>query len=103
MARKTADISRIVEMANNVMLNTADSEKAGRAAVQTFVECVLMEAGQYRGFRYLTPRDMLLSEQGVSYGINPCPYTPENGYGPRDAEGWDQFEGTDNTRVEYHG
>ena len=90
MSRKTANISRLKEMANGVLLHTADDNKQGREAIQTFIECVLMEAGQYNGFRYLTKKDMWNSENGISFGINPS-----------DDSNHSQFEGSDHTRVEY--
>lgn len=93
MARKTADIERLKEMANGVLLHTPDDQDVGRVHIQLFIESVLMEAGQYNGFKYLTPRDMFYSDNGTSYGINPAPeYAPD---------GWDRFEGTDHTRVKY--
>lgn len=87
--RKTVKIDRIREMANGILLHTPDSNKQGREAVQTFVECVLMEAGRYKGFRFLAESEMLMqSENGITPGIRDD--VPEH-----------QFDNTDHTRVHY--
>lgn len=94
--RKTVSVDQLRLRINSQLLHSPDDYRQGREALQMFLESVLMEAGRYSGFRYLTPDDMLSSESGVSWGINPAP-------DPVPADGWNQFEGSDPTRVEYHG
>lgn len=94
--RKTVSVDQIRSKINHTLLHSPDDYRQGREALQMFLEGVLMEAGRYSGFRYLTPDDMLSSESGVSWGINPVPdHFP--------ADGWNQFDGSDPTRVEYLG
>lgn len=96
MPRKTVEVSKVRELANSMLLNSEDDAKEGRDAIMTMVERILLDAGQYSGYKYLSPEDMLKSENGTSYGINPWP----DGVKP---ENWNTFEGTDHTRVKYFG
>lgn len=88
MARKTVKIGELVELANRMILQSPDSDRLGREYVQTMVERILLDHGQYQGFSYLTPDEMLKSQSGVQPGIR-----PDQGPG--------QFIDTDPTRVRY--
>jgi hypothetical protein len=51
--RKTIDVERIREIANGMLARSDDDRADGREAIATLVESILMETGNYRGFRYL--------------------------------------------------
>ena len=76
-----------------MLLNSSDSDRYARDTMITFIENILMETGNYKGFRYLIEEDMAKSE----YGIVP---------GRHFTTGIDltydqQFNDTDCTRVQY--
>jgi hypothetical protein len=54
MARNTIKVDRIKEMVNYYNANAAGTPD-GRTAGNTILEVVLMECGQYKGFRYIDP------------------------------------------------
>lgn len=69
--RKTVEIETIIERANTVFRASDDSWSDQRTAIQMFVADVLMEAGQYKGFRYLTKGETDGKTFGVTYdGVN---------------------------------
>ena len=68
--RKTFQVEALKDKVNKMILDLPDSDTAGRIALQTLVENVLMESGNYSGFSYLDKRDMLESRGGTSVGIN---------------------------------
>jgi len=86
--RKTIKIDDVKDRVNNILLHTMDVDKEARNTMAMFIENILIETGNYKGFKYLDQIDMLSSINGVSYGIDP---TTE-----------DQFAVTDNTRVKYY-
>lgn len=92
-ARKTVSIETLKTGVNEMILNTPDEDKSGRELLGLFLESMLMETKNYRGFRYLTEKDMRNSQNGVSVGIKY--YVDPFGDPAR------QFDGTDNSRVHY--
>lgn len=50
--RKNVSVDRVRELANNYFAN-ANSDAVAREAIMSLVECVLMETGNYAGYRYL--------------------------------------------------
>jgi hypothetical protein len=56
MARKTIEVGKVLHMANHFLAakNTSAEEREG---VCVMVESVLMETGNYAGFRYLEAAD----------------------------------------------
>lgn len=66
MPRKTIEVSRIKELANNMLLHTGDEWEEGRRFVQTFTEVILMETRNYKGFQSLTEEELETSERGKS-------------------------------------
>ncbi len=70
MSRKTVNIETIKGYVNNFCLNSADDESQARGALGTMIENVLMDSGNYKGFSYLSQRDMnIKSTHGVSFGV----------------------------------
>lgn len=91
--RKTIKVAAIVESINEYLLNSLDNKTAARDAMGMFLESVLMETGNYNGFRYLDEKDMKLSFEGTTVGIR---------HGSKDDGTYcADFEGTDRTRVQY--
>ena len=90
MGRKTLNVKALVAYGNQ-MLRDSVTDKGHRRGIQTMVEQVLMESGNYKGFRHLTKDEV---PQGHVPGI----YMDVDGKMLPDTE---RFEGTDRTRVEY--
>lgn len=70
--RKTFEISKIKELANNYFNNSHDEDKEKRTTLYVFVSNILHQAGAYKGFGYLT-KDMMLDKQhgfGIEYKDN---------------------------------
>jgi hypothetical protein len=88
--RKTIEINNIKEKINGIILNSEDSQKETRAVLGLLLEEILMETNKYKGFKYLTKRDMGLSYSGTTIGIND------------DQKDKTLFEGTDPTRIYYY-
>lgn len=86
--KKTIHISTLVDLANEVLLNSGDEATRERGAICGYIENVLHKTGNYKGFGYLSAVDMEKSRTGKSIGINGTDY-PEC------------FKGTDNTRRHY--
>ena len=51
--KKTIDVSRIKEMVNHYLEKSHRSEYAERLGECNLLEAILMETGNYKGFRYL--------------------------------------------------
>jgi hypothetical protein len=51
--RKTVDVDRVREIANKMLADSADKCIDGRKAVATLLESILMDTGNYHGFRYI--------------------------------------------------
>lgn len=69
--RKTISVDVIKNMANCVLLNSEDDFTDGRIAMENMVEQVLCNTGNYKGFSYLTTKDMESSANGTTVGIDP--------------------------------
>lgn len=67
--RRTIQVTKLVDMANHMLLNSKDELREQRLGMCCFIEQVLHETGRYDGFRYLRSHDMETSEQGKSLGI----------------------------------
>ena len=52
-ARKTISVKRVLDFANNMLANSADDQVQARHAVAGMIEDVLMDTGNYKGFRFL--------------------------------------------------
>jgi len=52
---KTIKFTDLIERTNTFMKESADSAHMERIAVHSFVSDLLMKAGNYSGFGYLTP------------------------------------------------
>jgi len=90
MARKTINVKALVNYAN-WQLKQSVTDQGHRRGIQTMVEQVLMESGNYRGFRYL-------KQDEVPQGHIPGIYMDADGKMLPYPE---RFEGTDTSRVEY--
>ena len=88
--RKTISVDLVVDKAN-AMLATSTCSAEVRQGVINLLEDILMETGNYKGFRYLL-QDEVPAKQlpGVNY---------ENGLPHKDYEL--RFKDTDCTRVQY--
>lgn len=53
MTRKTIPVERVKELANGMLLNSQDEMTKEREGIYTLLEQVLMDTGNYHGFRYL--------------------------------------------------
>lgn len=87
--KKTIPVKSLVERANSCMLNSPDENSEKREAIFHFVSSFLHDTGNYKGFNYLTERDMKESRNGKSFGV--LPYDSGN---PEK----DRFVGTDESR-----
>jgi hypothetical protein len=85
--RKTVDIRKIVQIANGILSQRGGTAES-RYTVITMLDSILLEAGQYKGYRYLTPMEVHPEDEP---GIFPS----------RDAD--KMFSGTDCTRRAYCG
>ena len=88
--KKTVKVEDLKNQVNDMLLNSEDDYKQGRESLCTFIERVLMDAGNYHGFGYLSKLDMQKSSYGTSVGIV---YDDNNN---------PIFENTDHTRVHYY-
>jgi len=88
--RKTIKVEEVKALVNAMLRNSSDDNRSGRATLQTLIETILMDTGNYNGFNYLTPNDMETSANGTTYGID-C---------RKDRDHW--FDDTDHTRVFYY-
>ena len=95
--RKTVKVETLKDKVNKMLRDLPDSDVEGRIALQTLVENVLMESGNYCGFCYLDKRDMIDSRGGTTVGINLIVQSDKDHksvYRMR-------FANTDHTRVRY--
>ena len=70
MSRKTVDIDDLKARINDTILHGVDDDKSGRFALATLLSTVLHDAGQYKGFGYLTPDMMKHSNFGTTIGVD---------------------------------
>ena len=89
--RKTFDVNALRLQVNGFLHNSYDLDEQQRQGQISLLESVLMGAGQYKGFGYLSARDMESSREGMSVGIG----------GQRPDLSFD-FTDTDSTRVFYY-
>ena len=95
--RKTITVESIKNRINSILLNSSDSDRSARNTMILFIENVLMETGNYKGFRYLVEEDMEKSE----YGIIPGRHFPTDVELTSQQLLIQQFANTDCTRVQY--
>lgn len=91
MARKSIELSKVIDKANHMLKNSVDELTHERDAIRHFVEGLLMDAGVYAGFNYLTPAMTEDRVGGTSFGM----MIVEGDHGP-------QIEWHDRTRVFFH-
>lgn len=85
--RKTILVSQIRDKANKFFLESSNENTQGRLAMITFLENLLHDTGNYRGFGYLDKKDVMTNS---TYGIDfPLPES-------------ERFLNTDSTRVFYY-
>lgn len=88
--RKTIEVSKLVDYVNAQLLNEDYGNKESRQALMSMLEHVLLETGNYAGFRYLTNNELRAdTTPGVRYN------------GPEILDYPERFVNTDNTRVQY--
>ena len=68
-ARKTIEVSNLLAMANNYLLNSKDDLSGERLGVANYITSVLIQTDNYKGFKYLDAKDMESSFLGKSIGI----------------------------------
>lgn len=97
MSRKrlTVKVSEVKDLINDMLLNSMDDNKQGREALGTALEKLLMDTGNYEGFKYLNCLDMLRSTNGTSIGIN---LTQDNQF---EQDPTKRFSNVDFSRVHY--
>ena len=91
MARKTVDVSYVLEKANN-MLRLGTTSPDARHGVITLLTEILHTTGNYNGFRHLTINEIPVGHNpGIRMGENSemLPYE-------------ERFKDTDETRVQYY-
>lgn len=96
--RKTVKVEALKDKVNGMIRDLPDSDIAGRIALQTLIENVLMDSGNYSGFSYLDAHDMKTSRGGTTVGIN---RTDPNSVLDHDKLYKLRFANTDHTRVNY--
>ena len=95
--RKTIQVEALKDKVNKMIRDLPDSDVEGRITLQTLVENVLMETGNYSGFSYLDQRDMVDSRGGTSVGINHLIGSDVDSQTAYKLK----FANTDHTRVKY--
>ena len=87
--RKTFEVEVLKNRINGILASDSGRDQHFRVALLTVLEGVLLDTGNYKGFRYL-----LKGEAGGLPGINYLDGQPHPDYIER-------FKNTDSTRVEY--
>ena len=64
--RQTVEVAKLKRMANEYFHNSGDPFRDARRAIQSFVEAVLHDTNNYRGFGYLTAEQ---SKPGHTLGV----------------------------------
>lgn len=75
MRRQTVKIAELKAEANKVFRESRDEYKVQRRAIQSFVDSLLMDAGQYKGFNYL-PADKSLPGNSIGIAYERADGTP---------------------------
>lgn len=57
MSRKTISVASLTELANEILANSSDNSKERRNGVIIFIEAVLHETGNYKGFNFINDGD----------------------------------------------
>ena len=99
MAKKTIKIEDLRKITNNMLLHSVDEWIDQRQGAMSLLEDILHKTGNYKGFGYLSSRDMLQSNGGTTVGINTNKWPDAVKKKMTYAE---QFKGTDKTRVYYY-
>jgi hypothetical protein len=61
MSRKTIPVADVVEMANDMLANSADSKEQGREGIRMLLEQILHATGNYRGYSYLDGHEAVIA------------------------------------------
>jgi len=96
MSRKTVSVEMIKNQVNEMLLHGMDDDQRTREALIALIEPILMDSGNYSGFRFLGKTDMEKSKNGTTVGINQTAW--DSTY---DKDSKAQFNNTDHTRVKY--
>lgn len=88
MARKTFNVDEFKELVNNTLATTVETEIQYRYGIIAALEHVLHETGNYKGFRYLSKREVPWGIPGINEPIEDLSYE-------------DRFKNTDSTRRQY--
>lgn len=91
MMRKTFSIKFLIKHINDFNASSADAMAPAREANNTLLEIILMDAGAYRGFGYLSADMLDNNGDAMSVGIRE----------QREDGSWN-FNNTDSTRVHYY-
>ena len=71
-ARKTIEIETLKARANYFLANSANDQTGQRKGFQDLAASLLMDAGAYRGFRYLTQTEVSPGDTfGITHGTTP--------------------------------
>lgn len=92
--RKTIQIKNIKKRVNDFLHDSKDFMKPERQVMATFLESVLMDTQNYRGFGYLNKNHMEDSAEGTTVGIN-------SDKDRRLLKQEKRFKSTDSSRVQY--
>lgn len=96
IAKKNISVESIKDAANQFILDSRDDQKQSRIDIGNMLEAILMTSGNYKGFRYLSWRDMKASNNGSTVGIN----TDED---DKNYSGYELlYKDTDYTRVRFY-
>ena len=90
MARKTIEVTALVDIVNGMCKDSVAASKDIRQGAMFLLEEALHETGNYRGFRYLLKDEVSDGVPGVNY-LNGLPHPDYTA----------RFANTDPTRVMY--
>ena len=94
MSRKTIKVDELMATVNESLAKSTCAPDI-RQGMMNVLEHVLNSTDNYRGFRYLTLRDVPAGEKpGINYKVSNGVQGPHPDYTKR-------FENTDSTRVQY--
>ena len=88
--RKTIKVAELVEVVNEMLLNSTADAIDYRQGMIAMISDVLHRTGNYNGFRYLTSGEVKCCPPGINY-VDGMPHPDEEA----------RFKGTDSTRVQY--
>jgi len=89
--RKTFSVEKFKKYVNDFCLHSADNKQQAREYLGLYLEKILVETNNYKGFNYLTREMMKNSREGLSIGMNDLTLPYE-----------ERFENTDYTRIYYY-